>query len=341
MIFAESHTIYTESHDHPHLQIPNIRDNLKILSDTLDVRCDQLGKQKSQLDLVFSMLNKKKKLIHEEDIVINEESSGEEEESGGENSDEYASMMFRLEQQDEIGGKSFSMMTIDEASRCFEFDIMDLFDEQKENLSEMGVMLRPDDLDELNRALYKLNIGRIVSCGFPHALVLELDKRTYVDYLLHQIMFFIKTKFKIRRSRLECACELKLPLQLGDQLKPIQLDFTMFESVKCIKKYFLVVECKGTCCDKAVIPLIGQLKSVFRLNNDGKTVYGLATNVTTFRLLSYNPADESAAETKGFKLSKTFIYLSFGMQKARDQWLESCTEIVQVIYSILCDKLAL
>lgn len=62
-------------------QIPNIRNNLKMLSDTLDLRCDLLDKcykLKGRLDLMFLMLNKdESRPIREENIVIYEESSSE------------------------------------------------------------------------------------------------------------------------------------------------------------------------------------------------------------------------------------------------------------------------
>merc|ERR1712029_112754 len=81
------------------LNIPNIRNNLKMLSDTLDLRCDLLNKcykLKGRLDLMFLMLNKEDESIREENIVIYEESSSEddiEEEDEDEDGENIIEMM--------------------------------------------------------------------------------------------------------------------------------------------------------------------------------------------------------------------------------------------------------
>ena len=77
-------------------QIPNIRNNLKMLSDTLDLRCDLLDKcykLKGRLDLMFLMLNKEIKPIREENIVIYEESSSEEEANELEDGEDLIGLM--------------------------------------------------------------------------------------------------------------------------------------------------------------------------------------------------------------------------------------------------------
>lgn len=240
--------------------------------------------------------------------------------------------------------KSFADMPIEYVSDCMSFDIMDLFDEQKESLSEMGVTLRSDDLSSLFESLYEFNTEKIKISGFPYLLVLESDKRIFVDLLLQKITSFISQKFNVNRKRLIQATKLKLSLPLGQVVKQVEPDFTIFEKVRCSKKHFLaVVECKDTCIDEAVKQGVGYAKAAFIANGDNQTVYGLATNTTSFRLISYNPADESAAEEGGFKLSKQFEYLFFKMEEEsrKQHWLDNNTEIVKVIYSILCEKLGL
>lgn len=121
----------------------------------------------------------------------------------------------------------------------------------------------------------------------------------YVDCLLQQIIVFILTKFNLDRERLNRAAKLKLNLQLDEQLvKEVETDFTIFED--CVSNYFLaVVECKGTCADEADCGLCEG-----RVPLERRRCYGLATNSTTFRILSYNPADESSKNAGGFKLSE-------------------------------------
>lgn len=221
---------------------------------------------------------------------------------------------------------------------CLRFEIVDLFYAQKGGLDELGIRLRSDNLSVLYEVLYKLNIELIQSDRFPHALLLGSAKQVYVAELLRLITSFIIKKFALIRKHLVRVAELsfQLPKKGGS-------DFAIFKKVKSKKYILAVVSCKSACPDVAVEEAVDCAKAAYMINGDGKTVYAFATNCIAFRLLSYNPADQSAAKEGGFKMSKQFDYLFVGMheERNRERWLKDNTEIVRVIYSILCDKLAL
>ena len=238
--------------------------------------------------------------------------------------------------------KSFSAMSVDYVGECLGFDIVSLFNAQKERLDELDIRLRSDDLSELFNKLYNKNLER-VQYRFPHSIVSETRKRYYVDDLFVDISIFITKKFGLDFERIHQETKLKLLLPLGEVVQEVEPDICIFEKTDSGKKYFLsVVECK-TCLDDAVKQGLGYGKTAYLSNNDGKTFYVFATNSASFRVLSYNPTDKSAAKQRGFKMSKQFDYLFYGMheERNREKWFKECTEIIRVIYAILSDKLGL
>jgi len=115
------------------LNIPNIRNNLKMLSDTLDLRCDLLDrcyKLKGRLDLMFLMLNKDDRPLNEENIVIYEESSSEGEQPS-DNEDDLIGLM----QSDD-----------DENDNKLNEDLLD--EEDQFEIQENGKTNSNDDMEE-------------------------------------------------------------------------------------------------------------------------------------------------------------------------------------------------
>lgn len=91
-------------------------------------------------------------------------------------------------------------MSLEKASKYFGFDIIKLFDYEEKDLGNMGVTLREDDLSDLFKELYDWNSKEIRLNGFPHDLVLETNKKFYVETLLTNIRSHLTTTSTINRN---------------------------------------------------------------------------------------------------------------------------------------------
>jgi hypothetical protein len=89
----------------------------------------------------------------------------------------------------------------------------------------------------------------------------------------------------------------------------------------------LVVEAKRDSLGKGFPQLLLALKSMWDTNNDKKLVYGFVTTGVNWQLVTY--------DGQTWILSEPSTLLFRNMEENEDEWLNSNTQILDAIYSIL------
>lgn len=235
-------------------------------------------------------------------------------------------------------------MNVKTASRLFGLDIERLLYEEKHEADSV-VTLRNDDLTELFECVYNVLCMKMDNTKPPHVYDLEPQHCDYVKAVIEPIVSYLKRNFlKIKDEQL--SLNTKQPafeVKLGRHLKEVTPDF-LVEGVKEDKKlyYFSIVEVKRFSCQLGVKQLVIHMKEcVYRNNQDKKPIYGFCMTGSHFNVVKYDPQDPEKITNGDFKIFETNRFLFAEMRTKKKDWLDKCTLLVRIMYSILFEKLNL
>ena len=228
---------------------------------------------------------------------------------------------------------SLSSVDTDVVERALNVDIHDLLRNEERDINEL-VDIRGEDLNGLFEKVYE-SLKREFDhqqC-FPDDLQMEGVKIGYVRALIDAVRDYICDTFKIDNSRLSRREQVYFDFELDGEPEKIKADFVIMQE-KPKKFYLAIVEVKKENCSYAIKQGLAYLYAVARENRDKVKFYALGSTGTHFNVIRLDP-DGS------YRLHKP-IELMYGRmfdegEKAR--WLNECTMIIRVIYSILCEKL--
>ena len=234
-------------------------------------------------------------------------------------------------------------MDIDLAGQFLSVDVLKVLRSEIYHLDRF-ITLPEDDLSELYETVYEGMVGLIGNTGFPFDIILETQKTHYISDFINRCVRFVKIEFHLDEDQLRWGAQAMLPLTL-DRERTVKADYVVYGEKDEGKKYYLaVVECKTSACDDAAKQTIGYLKSAFDLNRDGRTVYGICTNVRRIRFMSYNPNHTDHESYKGFRVTEDFCFLFPRMTIDDDYkqlWKDRHTKPIDIFFAIIAKLLEL
>ncbi|CAF1683160.1 unnamed protein product [Rotaria sp. Silwood1] len=181
--------------------------------------------------------------------------------------------------------------------------------------------------EQLKKKIFERLIDCIVSEGFPEP-ALPLFNESVVTDNIGMILIAMVSYFKLTMGRDDLRLSREKKIIRKDEQFGGNMEFVRIQKINVGKNcYVLVVETKGDSVGKGLTQLLLALKSMCKINNDKKLVYGFLTTAIQWQLVIY--------DGQTWKLSELSTVLLANMRKQEDRWLKNNTQILDVIYSIL------
>lgn len=207
---------------------------------------------------------------------------------------------------------------------------------------------RSDDLTSLYEEVYKLLLYDIGSSEYPDDLAPEPQRSTFVGCLLKAVVMHIKREFKLQTDQLGYYTKQNIEFEFAGRLRTMQPDFVIRgyrkgQDPDDDQLFFTVAECKTGNCGLAVKQALVYMKAAYSANGSRGRVYGLASTGVFCKLLKYEPKSDSSDPAADFEIveSVRFLFAEMIDDKYKADWMANCTKIIQVLYCILYNELAL
>ena len=247
--------------------------------------------------------------------------------------------------------KSLSKMKISTASKLFGLNIEKLLGEEQHDLSKLIKLRRFEDNPEKKQKLQELReachseLSQIIGVdGYPVHTKKENLQSLTIRAVIRKVIYHIRREYSVTSQLRFLEEERCFTIKLDKLTKTVRPDLLVVGEREGEELYYLaIVECKRGLVEEGIKQLVIYMKEiVYRLNGDKKPVYGLATNGTHFSLAKYDPQNpDKPDETldKDFLLLESSRFVFRRMEEYKEDWLKGNSVIVDIILSILLEKL--
>lgn len=239
-----------------------------------------------------------------------------------------------------------SLSSVDDSifKKEFDVDIKELH-LSASPLTKSFIALREDDLSSLYEAVYvslqqEVNLG-----GYPIYYVKEGTKSGFVQILIDEVILFIRSKFHLTEDKIKIKRykEEHFRVWLNNKLENVYAELAVAglytdeeKKGKKKKKYYLVVaELQIGYCWKALKQCTACMRSIFKLNRDQQTVFGICSTGTDYSFLCL---DASGSFKLHEEMRLTFSTM-FDSDESKSFWMKNRTLAIRILFTVLCDKL--
>jgi hypothetical protein len=184
-------------------------------------------------------------------------------------------------------------------------------------------------LDNIIRLPNDILVDTIRAEGFPSGGV-EPFKEVIINDFVGDVMRVIVSDYKVETNREDMFLTREKEIVSIDEETGGNIEFILIDTVSVSKDiYLIVVESKRDSLGKGIIQCLLSLKDMYDVNNDNKSVYGFVTTGIDWKLIKYDGL---------FTISDKMTLLFSRMSDRKEEWLQRCSQVVDVIYRTVVDN---